>query len=452
MKSRSALVCAIFAIGVATEPSLNAQEQSGRSQTRITEMKTGASAAQNHDVVAQGLTLAQLIDIAVQDSKDLQAARYVEAKARARLVQAGLYPNPRLDVGGSTDSAFKNEGEYTASVGLSQQFPVAGRIARQQDVARVDIASALAEISEAERKLAGDVATRFYRIVALNRQIEARDKLIEVDRRLVDVARNRFRAAEVSELDVNAGQLDLLRLNQERILLVSERITQLSQLDQLLGRPETQPLVVNDSLPTIDVLPSLADQQRDALNHRPDLRSAMIDADRARADRALASAESWEDWTVRLSLDRNRLNVTGLPRQPSDNSIGLNLTIPLPVSNRNQGRIAETLAGGAQADARISALELAIKNEVATGFAEVTRLRQATADYQRDILPVSERNVRLAQQGYRRGLVSIVEVVQAERQQGDLNIAYLNTLDQYLQAFAKLRTATAAYLNNQPSH
>jgi hypothetical protein len=53
--------------------------------------------------------------------------------------------------------------------------------------------------------------------------------------------------------------------------------------------------------------------------------------------------------------------------------------------------------------------------------------------------------VVFAQQGYGRGQVAIADVVQAARQQGELNIAYLNTLNLYLQALAKLRTATAEY-------
>jgi cobalt-zinc-cadmium efflux system outer membrane protein len=131
----------------------------------------------------------------------------------------------------------------------------------------------------------------------------------------------------------------------------------------------------------------------------------------------------------------------------------VSLSIPLPLVNQNQGRIAETAAAGTRADARIEALKLSISNEVASVYAEAERLQQVIAEYQRNMLPVTERNVRLAQQGYNQGLVSIVEVVQAQRQQGELNGTYLNTLDQYLQAQMRLNTAAASYLKyiNEPS-
>ncbi len=395
---------------------------------------------------AAGLTLEETIGIAMRNNKDLQAARYVVKAARARLLQAGLMPNPRLDLARKSDSIFNNEGEYTTNIGLSQQFPIAGRIARQKDVAQTDVALALAEINESERKLAGEVAASFYRILALDRQIEVRDRLIGVDQKLSETTRNRFRAAEVSELDVNTAQLELQRLAQERALLLNQRVTEVAQLNQLLGQPATHPLALDNTLPAAEPLPNLMEAQQRALAQRPDMRLALLTADRARADQALARAQRWEDWTAGVEVEQSRLAIQGVPPQNRGRALGLTLSIPLPLLNRNQGRIAEAAAAGAQAETRIEALKLSIENEVATAYAEAARLRTVVQQYQQDILPLSDRNVRLAQQGYDQGLVSILEVVQAQRQQSELNISYLNVLDQYLQAIVKLRLASGDYI------
>ncbi len=404
----------------------------------------------NQSANAAGITLPQAIDIAVQSNKDLQAVRYTVEEARARLLQAGLPPNPRLDIAAKNDLIFRNEGEYVASIGISQQFSVAGRIGHQKEVARVDVALALAEIKQVELKLAGDVASRFYSVLALNRQIEAREHLIAVDQKLVLGTRNRFKAAEVSELDVNTAQLDLQRLTQERSLLLSQRATQLAQLNQLLGRSATRAIELDDTLPTGESLPSLADQQRQALSSRPDLRFALLNADRAQANQALAHAQRWEDWTVGVGLQQDRQVIDGAPTQGTSRALGLSLSIPLPLRNQNQGNIAEATAAGAQAYARIEALKLSIGNEVASAYAETERLQQALSEYQRNMLALSTRNVRLAQQGYNQGLIPIGDVIRIQHQQGELNIAYLNTLDQYLQALARLHIATGNYVRYVP--
>ena len=393
---------------------------------------------------AAGLTVRELIDIALENNRDLQAVRYVAQQARARLVQAGLSPNPRLELTTANDRPFANNGEYSTGVGVSQQFSIAGRIARQKDVARVDVDLAQLEIKEAERKLAGEVMAARFGILGLDRQIELRDRLTVIDQKLVDVTHQRFRAAEVSELDSNAAELDLQRQRQERSLLQSDRATRYAQLNQLLGRGATEALNLDGTAPSLDI-PDLRTQELTAIEHRSDLRQATLNAGRARAEQALGRAERWEDWSVKLGVDQSRLVLDNGPAQSANRSIGFNVSIPLPLFNRNQGRIAEAVAAEARADAQVTAVELSIRNEVASVYSEVERLRQVLATYEQHTLPVSERNVALAQKSYAQGLATIVEVVQAQRQQGDLNVGYLNAFDQYLQARARLYTATAAY-------
>ena len=164
-------------------------------------------------------TLPQLILAAQRDNKELLAARYVVDIGRARLVQAGLLPNPRVNVSGASGIAFGDSAAYGVAVGITQDFPMTGRILRQQDVARVDVALAQAEVADAERRLAGEVASGVYRVLIVERQISTVDGLVTVDERLAKVTRSRYRAAEVSELDVNIVALDcasLLRAVRQR--------------------------------------------------------------------------------------------------------------------------------------------------------------------------------------------------------------------------------------------
>jgi len=404
-------------------------------------VSVGAAAA----VETTAFNLHQLIEIAQRDNKNLQAARYAVAVGHARLVQAGLWPNPRLDVSGNSDFAFRNEGEYGSSAGISQQFPIAGRILRQQNVARVDVALAQTEVEEAERQLAGEVAADVYRLLVVARQIQSRDKLIGVEEKLATATRERMKAAEVSELDVNTVQLDLDRLAQERALLKNQQLSLLVTLNTLIGRPAHTPLSINEPLPEANALPSEQQLVAQAFQARPDLRGALLSADRAQAEEALAKARRWEDWSLSLGLNQDRLAIEGAPPQSSDRSIGFSLSIPLPLFNRNQGSIAEAQANAEQSWARIEALRLAIGSEIAGAHSEAANLQQLVIQYRQSLLPVSERNVQLAQQGYRQGQTSIIEVVQAQRQLADLNAAYLNTLDQFLQALVHLRTAAADY-------
>lgn len=404
------------------------------------------------DVLAEQVrtswNLSQLIEQARRDNKDLQAARYAIEIGRARLQQAGARANPTLDLSTRSDFAFGNDGEYSHAIALSQSFPIAGRILRQQDVARVDIALAEAEVADAERHLAGEVAADAYRLLVVDRQIALRATQIEVQGQLARVSRERFKAAEVSELDVNTAQLELQRLSQERARLQSQREGLLIALNTQLGRPAEAPLTLDEPAPTEAPLSSLASLQQQALDLRPDLRGVMLAAHRAEAEKALAKALRWEDWRVGLELSQDKQVITGVPPQDSSRAIGLSLSIPLPLARNNRGLLAEADANHDQALARIDALRLAIAGEIASAYGEASRSQAALSQYQRDMLPTSASNVRLTQQGYRQGLVPIYDVVQAQRQQAELNADYLATLDQFLQALARLHTAVGDSIAN----
>lgn len=398
-------------------------------------------------VAAAGLTLDDVMHEALARNHDLAAARAQVDAARGRLQQAGLWPNPRLEFSGDTDRPFANEGEYARSIGISQQFPITARLARAQDVARVDVARALAEVNEAERKLLGDIAMSFYEIVALDQKIELRKRLISIVEALVTVSADRQKAGEVSELDVNTAMLELERLHQEHILLSGERAVTLKTLAGLVGfAPESSP-AIDATLPPIAAPPPLAQLTDQALTRRPDLRLLALAADRAQAEQVLAQAAAWEDWSVSLGVQQDRLRVTGAPAQSADGALMLSLSVPLPLFNRNQGSRAAAVADALTAREQFAALQLRIENEVAGRHEQVTQLLTALNAYRERTLPLSRRNTDLARDVYRQGQLSIVDVVLAERQENDLNTGYADTLAQYLRALAELNSAAAANAN-----
>jgi len=395
----------------------------------------------NSSVFAQDLTLEQAMREALARNQDLHAARSTVDAARGRLEQAGLWPNPRLVLSNDTDRPFDNAGEYSRSIGISQDFPIAGRIGRAKDVGRVDVARALAEVNEVERRLLGEVAASFYSIVTFDQQIRLRDRLIGIDESLVSTSQVRQRAGEVSELDVNTAKLDLERLRQERTVLTGERAEALATLVALLGLPPNATPILNSTPPPIAPLPSLTHLTEQALNERPDLRLLALSADQAQAEQALASASAWEDWSVSLGVQQNKRVIVGAPPQPADKALMLSLSIPLPLFNRNQGASTAAVADEEKAREQLTALRLQIENSVAGKYTLVTRLLTALNAYTQNTLPLSRSNAELARNAYRQGQVSIVEVIQAERQENELNTAYTDAMGQYLQAFAAMNTA-----------
>lgn len=393
-----------------------------------------------------GLTPESAAAEALTANPDLAAALAAIDGARGRLIQAGLWNNPELRLAGLTDRPLGNEGERNFTVDFAQRFPIAGRLKRAKDVARVDVAMALSEARNFARTLIGEVKGSAYRVAALDAAIASREGVIQTTSQLVDAAQRRHRAAEVSEADVNLLAVELVRFEQEKRRLELNRGIEAVQLNRLLNRAV-------DRLVAVDV--DLASSAFDArlvgnpLVTRPDVAKVRLEADRASAESRLARAETWEDWTAGIAFDRDRqtLSVVGVPNpdvEDEDDLLGFSVSIPLPLWNRNQGRIATARADGLRASARTVALERTIESEVEAGRQRVTVLARVVEEYEKTLVPRSQRNIKLLQDGYRQGLVAITTLVQAQQQLADTLLRRVEALGELRQAEVALETAAAA--------
>ncbi len=408
----------------------------------------GAPAAQ----AAETMTIERVVQEALANNPDLEAARHAIEMARGRLRQAGLWPNPDLELDASDDFIFSAEGERGGSAGFAQRFPIARRLGRAKDVARVDIALAETELRDAERNLTGEVSRLVYRLVVLKRKAEVQDEVIQTAESLAEAAQRRFAVAETSEADVNLLRVEAGRLRQERVVLDIERRKAETSLAELLGRAPDAPVQV---LADLDAQVPLGPRDQiisQALSRRADLMQRRLEADRGAAEERLAKAERWEDWTVGLAYQGDRAVFEppgsgaplGTARVQADQFVGLKLTIPLPLWNRNQGRIAEARASRSRAGSRLAAAELKAKREVETAFFEVGQLEDVVRTYREQILKLTDRNIKLVRQGYAEGLVGIAEVLQTQQQYTTLRQSYYDALGELWRARVDLETAGAA--------
>lgn len=387
------------------------------------------------------LGIKEFTQIALNNNKDLRAARYNVAIARARLVQAGFWSNPNLNVSNNDDRLFDNEGEYSRSAGFTQAFPISGRIAKQKRVARLDVERAMAEIREAERQLGAKVANAFYALVITEQRLKQLNYLLAINRELVRVIHNRYHAAEISKLDDNSARIEYQRIEQEKQILHSLRISQYATLNQLLGQAANHPLSLQKDINVHRQTPKRQRLQALALQNRPDRQSVLLSIHRARADCQLAYAERFADWTLGVGVQQDKIVVEGAPKQQADRTLGITLSVPLPLLNANQGRIMETSATGTQAIMALRALNLAIETEVASNHAQLQALQRSLLQTKDTSLKLSLNNIKLARDAYQNGQISFLNVLQVQRQQNELQVTYLTTLEKYFQAYVALCTA-----------
>lgn len=168
---------------------------------------TGASVAQ------RALTLDELSQAALNNNRELQAARESLKQTEARLTQAQLRPNPTLDVTGGTDAVFSGEGDNTFSVMVSQPLELGGKRAKRSNVEQVSIDPAKAQIANAEGELRGQLRALVVEAKGTSSRLEMFDRIEKLNQQTVAVMDVRLRSGDASRLE---SQLLQAQTNQTR--------------------------------------------------------------------------------------------------------------------------------------------------------------------------------------------------------------------------------------------
>ena len=400
-------------------------------------------------VVAQDrvntLSLDDIQSIAIGENKGLLSARFLIRAAEGRLRQSGLWPNPELELARTSDRSFNNEGEYTGSVGFNQKFPISGRIARAKNVARVDVAQAAAEVRNQERLLLGEVLKNSRNLLVFDEKLGLNEHSQNILSGLISASQKRLKQAEISSVDVNLERIELQKLSFRASALRIEREQTRIALNVLLSRPPQELITVTGSVKFETDLSNLKISVEEAIALRPDRQMAALAINRAAAEAKLAKAERFEDWTVGFGYDRDisKFDSSVVVNQ-KDDFLGLRLTIPLPLWNQNQGKIAEASANQSRAEVELSALDLKISAEIETARSEIQRLLPVLKQYENEALKLSEDNARMLQRSYADGLVPISAVIQAQQQLFEIQEAYTDSLITFFQASTELQTALAS--------
>jgi NodT family efflux transporter outer membrane factor (OMF) lipoprotein len=250
-------------------------------------------------------SLANAIETALQNNHDLAAAaaRLEQAEALARIAGAGLKPSVGAGVsgsrqrqylgfagGGDTPLPFSPNPTYTsfgASLDISWEVDLWGRLRADARAALADYQAALADLAGARLSLAGQTAKAYFAAAEAKQQVALAGETVKSWEKALDQVRNRYERGVRSSLDV---RLSLTQLKNAEALLDLRRAQHdgaVRQLEVLMGRYPGRELEPPDSLPTIpDGIPG--GLPSDLVSRRPDLAAA--ERTLAAADQRLVSA------------------------------------------------------------------------------------------------------------------------------------------------------------------
>jgi outer membrane protein, heavy metal efflux system len=371
-----------------------------------------------------GLDETAVVTLAVFDNPDLKAARLEAGVASAQLVQAGLLPDPVL----SADYT-KSVLNYGGDIGLSEDI---------QALITRGAAKAAARANQQEVHL--NILWQEWQIAEQARELFIQSQSNAELQQVLTFARNfyadRYRqdqaALQRGDITISVATADLTLLtdaeNKLRQFQLNESTTS-HQFDQLLG---LQPSVRLHLIGLADTEPLSKEQFQAAVASLPHRRADLL---------ALQAGYQAQEQSLREAILAQFPNLTAgvvYSRDPVEgvNDFGPNVTLSLPIFNRNRGNIAIQTATRAL-------LRQTYQTRLDQAAGEADQVWNATEIMQRQLrdldgrLAVLRKTAAAAKQGFEQANVSAALYVNIES-------SLLTTEAEEIQLRASLATAQSA--------
>ena len=381
------------------------------------------------------LSLPQLPAYVTQHHPGLATARLTVAEAQGRLTQAGRLENPEAGLSFQHDDRFR---EGTVAVSFDQKFPLTARLRLEKELSAKAVTAAELEVSDATRKLVAQAQSLAVKLLSLEKQRTLRQQQADLAQKLSTFAATRAAAGELSALDAAQAQVDAQRSLLDGRVLETERISLLGELKPLLGLTAGEELTLKGELPA-PVLPGPSQ----AWQQRPDYRLARLKEEAAQIGIRHAQAGKWQDVNAGVFVEGERMEDApdGLQRTPF---FGLRVSVPLPLWNKNEGRIQEQTATAQRVVLETQALALTIQNEAAAARADMQAQLALASDTKDKLLPlVLEQTTRL-EKAYEQGQTDLLTVLRAREQRLQLEAAVLNAQRDFHLARVRFEAAMGA--------
>ncbi|WP_461136775.1 TolC family protein [Spirosoma lituiforme] len=411
-------------------------------------------ASQNWRTFFADAHLVQLIDTALRGNLDLQIATQRIEAARAAfdytrgflapqvnaVASAGVdrYGQNTLNGVGNFDTNLSNNirgnlvipnptPDYFLGARSTWEVDIWGKLRNRRKAAYLRFLSSEKGRHAVVTALVAEVAQYYYRLLALDGELEIIQKNINYQQNALGLVRIQKEAGRVTELAVQQFSAQLLNTRSRQGQVRQQIIENENQLNRLLGR-YPQPIARGNSLQDRElpgqVLTGIPAQM---LIRRPDIQQAELELQAANVDIEVARAEFLPSLNLNAYLGLNAFRAAVL-FNPASIAAGLLGGLSGPVLNR---RFIKANYKQSVAQSRESLYRY--QQTILTGFSEVTTNLKGVENY-RGVAELQAQEVATLQTAvttsndlFVSGYASYLEVITAQRSVLEAELALINT-------------------------
>ena len=380
--------------------------------------------------VAGCLTLVDLEQMALANNPSLGEAQARVAAARGNWLQVGLMPNTVM--GYSGQQLFSGGEAEQQGLYVEQEFVRGQKLQLNRAVASQEIRRAEQQWAAQQLRVLTDVRLCYYQILVAQQRVSVNERLVEIADHALETAEALLRAKEVSQLDVTRAKIE----QQTARLQYRNSLAQLEA-----GWRRLQAVTTSHDLPRCRLLGDLQDfdhhLKADAVLHRiqaenPMLASAVTNVARAR-------------WAIQRAVAEPIPNVDVAAVVQSDNgtdsaNANLQITIPIPWLDRNQGNIARARSELVEAQRNVDRIRQYYEWQLAEVYQRYAIARNRVDEYRREagILDQSQQALDQVSRAYRAGELPYLDLLNAQRVYSENSLAYIEALGELWESLVEM--------------
>jgi outer membrane protein, heavy metal efflux system len=385
------------------------------------------------------LTWQQVRDRFQSNNPSLLAGQLGVEESRAQEITAGLRPNPTLGIlldqidpfdGGPPHSSL---GYLLSSATVSylheRRHKRELRVESAQDATKISAAGQ----ADLERTLLFNVRQAFIQILHEKAVLALANENISYYDHVLGVNRDRFNAGAIARVDLD--RLEIQRVQYESDQQTAEVGLRTAKIQLLALLNDRTPIEQFDVTGAYDFSTEVQDLQslrQAALDTRPDLLSAMQTVEKSRNDHLLAEANGSTDPIFSLDAGRN---------PPIDQYIGVGVSIPLRIFDRNQGEKLRTKLDIDRSERLMDATRAQVFNDVDSAHATLLSTITLLKPYKERYLPQASSIRDTISFSYEHGAASLLDFLSAQSDYRSVQVSYLNLIATYLVAAGQLNLA-----------
>lgn len=407
-------------------------DPAGKTQAEYLPDKTNANVAPaaQPDELTGTITLRDAVAHALLNNPKLKAFSLEVRAAEARKLQAGLLPNPEIDLEveefGGTDERYGFDASET-SIKIGQLIELADKRSKRTHLA--DIEKDLAELDFKSKRLdvISDVAGAFIDVLAAQEKLDLSKELVDLSEKVYSTVAERVRAGRDSPVEETKAKIALSNIQIESERAGNKLVSARHQLAATWGSSNPAFEKVTGGFYDISEVPSL-EELAGLISQNPDIARWPTEKDKRNAALELEKAKATSD--IKLSGGILYFN------EGDDSAFILGLSIPFPLFDRNQGNIQQAMYMLAKTEEQNKAAHAYIRAGLAEASTKLSSSFSEIAIIKNDVLPNANSTFDATNQGYREGKFEYLVVLDAQRTFFEVRAKYIEALAGYHKAKA----------------